>query len=1087
MLKKSNILLVVIFVVLIIVLVSIAEQTNPSPPDSTQTVIEISAPSRLLGVASTGNTSVKLYFEHALNPTAADASLYQIFRPQLCDETNWYAQLRVSKAELSPDGLTVTLTTAPQAGVAYLLTFSGLYDSQGNPVPAAGAPDTPQFFTGTAGAQAVQSDQDGVSDADEQVGWAVRTLSHSLLTACRDVNSDPSLEDTDGDGVADNVEMGYATDPRSPDTDGDDLSDYAEIYTYFSSPLHTDTDKDGLLDGTEAHQLFTSPALADTDGDGVSDAVEIASGGTNPRLADLPELALDLYGSPSIILNMTDEDTKTKLTVETTLEQDRQEQVNTDNSSTKMSIENTVKLHTEVKAGTGTGGWPPSASAELTTDTEFKHGYFHETASNWTNQSVTESKDTFEAKTENIQHISYDDGMLWVPMKITNNSALTFKVKDLRVIAYRMLPNGSFNAVGTLTPGEKTPDNTWERDSLCTDPADASTCGHVLGPGSEIVLVMGADALPAQEMRALVADPSALMFEVGSYSLFQLDEWGVQETVNYARLGESVIQRTGILVIDFGDGTVERYAIATNTERNADGSGKGVTLAEALRDVLGLTDYELCADGKSLCRIKEAVTFRCDEQTLPAQIPVDFCPPATRPITVTQTTTQTITETEIITTTDIPLGFWMVAGSGPEFERQELPKFDEIVLYSGERISLVYLLDSDGDGIFDREEYLLGTDKSNVDSDGDELSDYDETKVGWQVSVQGQDTYQVYSDPRYPDFDGDFLSDLSEFSLGTDPSSANTDGDEFVIDSADPDPLRPPCMEAAFMALTAWWDGSQTAADIITGEPQAGVQSNGTIIGDSTQNPVSILVDWKVSGNPEERVFRFNPASPSQRDQCIQVADTEENHASIHSEREFSLAAWVNWMGLDGTGASQATILAKGTVGVDNNPNSASDDSTATYSLSILPDGKLKFTIHRSVHEKIYYCWFGRPDACDDNAYGDKDYNQVVVLTSKGAVTKGVWTQVAVTFGGEKMRVYLNGQMDNEVSTTREWWSEWNVKNLTYTKSLISNPDPLLIGLDKLDTPKFPYRGTLDDIQFFIRMLQPDEVLQLYNLGVCAP
>jgi hypothetical protein len=32
-----------------------------------------------------------------------------------------------------------------------------------------------------------------------------------------------------------------------------------------------------------------------------------------------------------------------------------------------MSIENTVQLHTEVEAGTG--NWPPSANAKLTTDT----------------------------------------------------------------------------------------------------------------------------------------------------------------------------------------------------------------------------------------------------------------------------------------------------------------------------------------------------------------------------------------------------------------------------------------------------------------------------------------------------------------------------------------------------------------------------------------------------------------------------------------------------------------------------------------------------------------------------------------------
>ena len=343
---------------------------------------------------------------------------------------------------------------------------------------------------------------------------------------------------------------------------------------------------------------------------------------------------------------------------------------------------------------------------------------------------MKDAQDKFEKAQEQFTVTSYDDGMLWVAMKVSNHSDLTFKLKDLRVIAYRMLPNGSFNTVGTLLPGIKSTNESkkdiWVPQALCADPADAATCGHVLAPGGEIVLLMGADSLPAQEMKALVADPSAMMFDIGSYSLFQLDEWGVAETVNYAKLGESVIQRTGILVLDFGDGTVERYMIATNTQRNPDGSGKGLPLAEAMRDVAGISDYELCPDGKTLCRINDAATFRCDQE-LPPQIPLSVCPPGSLPaseisLTPQATPTPDISATPEISPTleiaatqpispTIPLGFWLVAGSAADLTAIPASTSTTCCLTSGERISLVYMLDSDGDGIYDREEYLLGTDK----------------------------------------------------------------------------------------------------------------------------------------------------------------------------------------------------------------------------------------------------------------------------------------------------------------------------------------------------------------------------------------
>ncbi len=84
--------------------------------------------------------------------------------------------------------------------------------------------------------------------------------------------------DTDGDGLSDAEEAKLGTDPNSPDTDGDGLTDGAEVNTYHTNPLVADTDGDGLTDGDEVNVWHTDPTKADTDGDGFSDGQEVQNG-----------------------------------------------------------------------------------------------------------------------------------------------------------------------------------------------------------------------------------------------------------------------------------------------------------------------------------------------------------------------------------------------------------------------------------------------------------------------------------------------------------------------------------------------------------------------------------------------------------------------------------------------------------------------------------------------------------------------------------------------------------------------------------------------------------------------------------------
>jgi uncharacterized protein (DUF1800 family) len=82
--------------------------------------------------------------------------------------------------------------------------------------------------------------------------------------------------DEDGDGLSNLDEYARRTDPHRADTDGDGLSDGAEPAAYART---ADSDGDGLSDGAEAAlALPTNPYLADTDGDGVSDLLESQRG-----------------------------------------------------------------------------------------------------------------------------------------------------------------------------------------------------------------------------------------------------------------------------------------------------------------------------------------------------------------------------------------------------------------------------------------------------------------------------------------------------------------------------------------------------------------------------------------------------------------------------------------------------------------------------------------------------------------------------------------------------------------------------------------------------------------------------------------
>jgi len=145
----------------------------------------------------------------------------------------------------------------------------------------------------------LDSDSDGLSDAEETDGWRIQDGSAYY--------TDPNDLDSDGDGLSDGDEAGppvasgdaiYVgrSDPNNVDTDSDGLVDSVEtgdvddqdgaVIFAVSDPRVVDTDEDGVGDGDEFF-LDMDPAAADADGDGLLDADELEFG-SNPS-SDNPD------------------------------------------------------------------------------------------------------------------------------------------------------------------------------------------------------------------------------------------------------------------------------------------------------------------------------------------------------------------------------------------------------------------------------------------------------------------------------------------------------------------------------------------------------------------------------------------------------------------------------------------------------------------------------------------------------------------------------------------------------------------------------------------------------------------------------
>ena len=673
------------------------------------------------------------------------------------------------------------------------------------------------------------SDGDGLSDVQETTGWVITVdfeafgpLASTDKLVQVHVTSNPAVADSDDDGISDKDEYFDRTNPSLADTDGDGLSDYAEKFQWKTNPKGVDSDGDArgpaadqfprseLYDGAEISH-GTSPSLKDTDGDGMDDFTEsFIETDRSPIIAELPKARVKLAGDLDMRFNVTyttGSDTKYGSTFSRETSNSTSQSDTTSTATTvagkggffddlEFSKQGAMTFVGKKVLNLGLKLLPDIIANDLDINKE-------PTPDVTTTESTTLT--TASSETAREEHSRYvtdkrsetaASGTISVPVSIKNVGPNAFNIENLFLtLGMWHASTGTFKALATLQPQ-----------------FDAGNKAFAVNQTA--VFNVDADNVNVDLLKEYFANPSALIVDPAQYDLSDADG------KNFVFITEHAYKQTALLIIDYGEGNVEQYRVASSVDRyaldtpNPDDPAKpykagdpvGVTMAHALTDMLSV-DYATTGrtftdtDGKTktvqvLTRVK-GVSNLLNSSDLP--FPEDRVPGSVQR----------------------PSGYWLVYAERDSQAVADL-NFGDMLLHNGDQVRLVYVQDLDGDGLTKREEYTFGSvddaldmrrpvaagpgDESvtlsyvsypvkvvngvvqyedgvdgipdSLDSDEDGLTDYEETRVGWTATINGA-SVQVFSDPLSKDADGDGASDYQEMHAGTNPAgyTADMDGD----------------------------------------------------------------------------------------------------------------------------------------------------------------------------------------------------------------------------------------------------------------------------------------------------------------------
>lgn len=557
----------------------------PAPSDTTdESPVNRERP-RVIGATSLDNTTVVVTYDKVMGDSAVNPDNYLIGTSNYNTEAGYLAV--VAGKFVDTDRTAVELTTLAQSQVQYDLAVVNVKDRVGipmapKPIAFDGRLDSDIVFWGSAGdGPGPDTDGDGLSDAKEQLGWVVQvTLTDGTIVEKGTV-SDPEVADSDGDGLSDLQEKLRNSDPRDPDTDDDTISDYDELFVHFTSLVRQDTDADGIPDPSEINTFKTSPLLQDTDGDGLPDGEETHLATRNPLIADLPLPRIDI-GDMALRLdtrfNYTDTLGQSKSTTEsteTTLSQsDTQTYATSEAEVNKNVVEAGAEYSFEAKLGFKDTGQTHGFKGDL------KYSYSHETTTTVSQESSKSSQQAYQdslstsAQVDETQSVSrsVDGASVQVLVNLLNDGDTAFNISNLELtaLAQDSLDRTSFVPVATLLPATVVDGGASPQYAL--DPA-----------GNRGPFVFKSTEVFPSVVEDLMRNPRGLLFKVANFDI--ADESGR----NLAFVKQDVNDRTAGLIIDYGNGVVEKYRIATNSVFDDNAQPAGISLGYALQSIVGLS------------------------------------------------------------------------------------------------------------------------------------------------------------------------------------------------------------------------------------------------------------------------------------------------------------------------------------------------------------------------------------------------------------------------------------------------------------------------------------------------------------------
>jgi hypothetical protein len=707
---------------------------------------------RVVAAISLSNTSVRVNFNEPVAAGADSVGSYSVVQTSVNPESG---VLPVLAAQLAEDGLSVLLTTGSQNEVTYTLIASDIRDLDGELLapPEAFLKPNQAEFAGTppsASGTLLDTDSDGLADNAEQSGWTVTVQLVNGDVLQRTVTGDPGLADTDGDTLGDRDELLAGSNPRDPDTDGDGINDKDEISRWHSNPTRQDTDKDGLSDAADV-SFDTSPILADTDGDGMNDRDELFLYNRNPLIANLPKPQI-IVGDYSLQVKVTSSFTDVTGTVQSsqsTMQTGISEvQAKSINRSDTRSTESARKVgHTlGFEAGADGPKFVGKVTGSASTEKSEARGF----SSTVDVQTAQESQQTYEKSVgegiekSELQSVTrtIDSASVQATINIANQGEVPFTLTNIEVSLMRQdRANGeAFTPVASLRPADK---------SLAFNmgPFDAAR-----GP----IIFQNTDVFP-NIVEELIREPQGLIFKVANFDVLDA------EGKNFAFSSETVSSRTAGLTIDFGDGHVEDFRIATHNTFGADGLPTGISMQRAL-EIAGFS-------------------LKQNDTALPDPLPSSLDSVGTLRVAAATSSTTSVerlvrvrgVQNDLSGVANPQKRFWTVLTNNTSIHADA--DFSSIQLRAGDEYLLVYTKDMDDDGIYELEENLYGSSDLLKDTDGDGVSDLDEIRTGWTVTVKPGTTQKVFSSPARVDSDLDGMTDKQELEYGTDPNRQDTDGD----------------------------------------------------------------------------------------------------------------------------------------------------------------------------------------------------------------------------------------------------------------------------------------------------------------------